>query len=117
MPMASPQYYPTLLCFDIGIVPLSDLPFNRAKSAIKGIEYASAGIPFIASDLDAYKDLHATYALGRLASKPSKWIQHIEKLCDPEVRQAEGELGLKNVDKCDIRFGIRRWNALLASLK
>ena len=34
---------------DIGIAPLSDVPFHHAKSAIKGLEYPAAGVPFIAS--------------------------------------------------------------------
>src|SRR5205085_863761 len=41
--------YPTLFSgIDIGIVPLADVPFNHAKSRIKGMEYAAAGVPFAA---------------------------------------------------------------------
>lgn len=34
---------------DVGIVPLADTRFNRAKSYLKAIEFAAAGVPVIAS--------------------------------------------------------------------
>lgn len=41
--------------FSIGIAPLRDLPFNRAKSAIKIMEYSAAGRPWVASPLPEYR--------------------------------------------------------------
>jgi len=35
IPRSNTDYYPTLLDFDIGMVPLRDVPFNHAKSDIK----------------------------------------------------------------------------------
>lgn len=77
--------------FDIGIVPLNDIPFNHAKSNIKGLEYASAGIPFIASDVPEYRFLHESGA-GRIAQTPSDWVSHILTFMDHRVRQHEANV-------------------------
>lgn len=45
--------------FDIGLVPLADTPFNRARSNVKAREYAAAGVPWLASPVGPYD------ALGR----------------------------------------------------
>ena len=35
--------------FDVGVAPIADTPFNRARSSIKVKEYAALGIPWLAS--------------------------------------------------------------------
>lgn len=88
-PLVGIDYYPLLLmAFDIGIVPLTDIPFNRAKSNIKGLEYAAAGLPFVASALPEYKYLAAD-GVGRLAGTPEEWRLHLEELLDLKVRKKE----------------------------
>jgi len=42
---------------DIGIAPLVDNLFNRAKSNIKWLQYAALGSPCVASDLAPYQDI------------------------------------------------------------
>lgn len=91
LPMLSPFEYPHGFTFDIGVVPLVDIPFNHAKSWIKGLEYAAAGIPFIASPLPEYVRLNQEFGIGRLASTPSEWKEHIEELSDPSVRFEEAQ--------------------------
>lgn len=91
LPMLSPFEYPHGFVFDIGVVPLVDIPFNHAKSWIKGLEYAAAGIPFIASPLPEYVRLNRDFGIGRLASTPSEWKDHIEELSDPSVRFEEAQ--------------------------
>jgi glycosyltransferase involved in cell wall biosynthesis len=90
-PMLSPFEYPGGFTFDIGVVPLVDIPFNSAKSGIKGLEYAAAGIPFVASPLPEYIRLRDEYGIGRIASSASEWVEHIEELFDPAVRAAEAD--------------------------
>ena len=58
-------YYP----IDVGLVPLNDLPFNAAKSAIKGMEYLAAGTPFIATDTPEYR-WAAEQGMGYLVRAP-----------------------------------------------
>jgi glycosyltransferase involved in cell wall biosynthesis len=88
-PMLSPSEYPSGFTFDIGVVPLNDIPFNHAKSWIKGLEYAAAGIPFVASPLPEYVRLKEEYGVGRLASTTEEWVHHLSELLDPKVREAE----------------------------
>lgn len=105
MPMAAPKDYPSLLNFDIGLVPLNDIPFNQAKSYIKGLEYAAAGIPFIASNLDEYRRLSDQYNIGRTAKKANHWRAAIQQLSDPAIRQQEAAKNLDNLRPLDIHIG------------
>jgi hypothetical protein len=43
--------------FDIGIVPLADIPFNYGRSNVKAREYAAAGVPWLASPIGSYRHL------------------------------------------------------------
>jgi glycosyltransferase involved in cell wall biosynthesis len=74
--------------FDIGIVPLNDIPFNRAKSFIKGLEYAAAGTPFVASALPEYEYL-ASYGVGKIASTKNEWFDALDSFLSFEERQKE----------------------------
>lgn len=82
--------------FDVGIVPLSDIPFNHAKSNIKGLEYASAGIPFIASDLPEYRILH-TDGAGALARTADEWRGAAEVMLSRSIRLKEASRGRQTV--------------------
>ena len=75
---------------DIGIVPLRDVPFNHAKSYLKGLEYAASGIPFIAQALPEYQ-LLADAGVGRVASNEEEWLEHMKELINPDVRKKERE--------------------------
>lgn len=91
-PLIAPEEYGRKsFIFDVGLAPLNDIPFNHAKSWIKAIEYASAGIPFIASNLPEYRRLRDTYGIGRLASTPDEWKEHAKELCNFQVRKEEGK--------------------------
>lgn len=91
--------YPRLLGdFHVGLVPLARKPFNEAKSNLKGLEYAAAGIPFIATPTKEYRIL-AGSGIGRLAETPDEWRDHAEELLDPDVRRAEAERQREIVDR------------------
>jgi glycosyltransferase involved in cell wall biosynthesis len=90
-PMKPINLYPNMFRkIDIGIVPLTNVDFNHAKSFIKGLEYAASGIPFIASPSPEYKYL-AEQGVGRIASTPEEWIYHCEELISPKIRKEERE--------------------------
>jgi glycosyltransferase involved in cell wall biosynthesis len=90
-PMKPIYSYPEMFRkIDIGIVPLTDVDFNRAKSFIKGLEYAAAGIPFISSPSPEYSYL-ADKGVGRIASTAEEWISHAEDLLNPKTRKQERE--------------------------
>ena len=89
--MQSMANYPSLLTkFHIGLVPLVRSPFNESKSFLKGLEYAAAGIPFIATPTEEYRLLREA-GVGRLAETPDEWRDHATELLDPDVRRAEAQ--------------------------
>lgn len=81
--------YPYLFApIDIGIVPLNNIEFNHAKSFIKGLEYAAAGVPFISSYSPEYQYL-ADNGIGRIANTQDEWIAHFDELKNLQVRRDE----------------------------
>lgn len=114
-----PSYeYHEMLTMNVGLVPLNDLPFNHAKSDIKGLEYASAGIPFIASPLSAYKELHDDWGTGFiLAKRPRDWVKAITKMLDKGARTEYQQGLLELVQQRDIAHGAKALIDLLESMK
>lgn len=114
-PLCPIDKYPSALKFDIGLVPLNDIPFNHAKSNIKGLEYAAAGIPFIASDLPEYRLLHETGA-GTLASTPQQWTMAVERLLDHRERKRDAyRARMAVLQGWTIERRASEWNSLLTS--
>jgi hypothetical protein len=88
-PRVPPEEVPRLFSScDIGLVPMRETPFNMAKSAVKGVSWALAGVPFVASWNPEYERL-AARGIGRVARRPRDWLRHLEALLDPELRRAE----------------------------
>lgn len=82
LPMVPLTRYPQALAasgMDIGLVPLTDIPFNRAKSFLKGMEYAAAGIIPVAQGLPEYQRLAET-GVGRVAHTAEDWTAQLEIL-------------------------------------
>ncbi len=115
--MESILEYPNLLNFDIGLVPLSDNNFNNSKSTIKGLEYMAAGIPFIASPSEPYRELKQINGLGLLAERPRDWKWCLEYLMDKSVRQKMAEEQRTAVKEFSIENNWTKWlTAYLATL-
>lgn len=102
--------------FDISLVPLNMIDFNFAKSALKGIESAAAGRPFIAQAAPEYRWAHEEFGLGRIARKPYQWRRHLEELLSPDVRLEEARRNREIVEKhFDIATNYVQWEELLSS--
>lgn len=86
----------TLYSFDIGIVPLTDVPFNHAKSALKGLEYAAAGVPFVADRLPEYAYIEST-GCGRTASGPDEWLPQLGRLLDFGCRRDDAKRNFQSM--------------------
>ena len=65
---------------EVGIAPLLEDVFNRAKSPLKVVEYAAACIPCVASNIVPYKGVITDGKDGYLASTPEEWEQKIDDL-------------------------------------
>lgn len=99
VPMSAVSNYPSLLQhFHVGLVPLRLNDFNQSKSYLKGLEYAAAGIPFIASPSEEYKILY-NKGVGRLAATPDEWRDHATELLDLDVRLAEAKHNREIVER------------------
>lgn len=116
-PMEPPRRYARQsFCFDIGVAPLRDTPFNHAKSWIKMIEYAAAGVPMVASAAPEYLRLNNEYGIGRIAHDINEWAEHIKELGDPRVRMAEAKKNRDLVKQLDVKFMADEWAGIFESL-
>jgi hypothetical protein len=105
--------YPNLFNgIDIGIVPLTDIPFNDAKSFIKGLEYAASGIPFISSPSAEYKFLYDA-GVGRIASTQEEWIYHFNELRDLAIRKDEAQINIEKLEDFSIEKRGDDWDATM----
>lgn len=116
LPMLAPHEYPAGLKFDIGVVPLVDIPFNHAKSNIKGLEYAAAGIPFVASPLPEYVKLSEEWGIGRLAKTSADWKRQLRALFDYDTRVAEARRQREAVVALSAKQQARAWDELIWEL-
>jgi glycosyltransferase involved in cell wall biosynthesis len=72
--------------FDVGIVPLADIPFNQGRSNVKAREYAAAAVPWLASPVGAYRPLGKSEG-GRLVQDDG-WFAALDKLVRSPVDRA-----------------------------
>lgn len=75
--------YPSYLAsldFDIGLAPLVDNKFNRAKSNLRWLEYSALGIPCVASKVGHFAETVRHGKDGFLASNSGEFIKHIQSL-------------------------------------
>lgn len=94
---------------DVGIAPLAHSPFNRAKSWLKGIEYAALGVPFVATPLQQFKALQQL-GIGELADAPSEWTRALEPLLlDATYRQERAEAGREAALGLTVEANAERW--------
>ena len=104
-PFVAPNQVQLGMKFQVGIVQLNNIPFNHAKSYIKGLEYAAAGIPFVASWSPQYEELTQTHMIGDLAGSPADYVDLLEKYFYPEERAKESALLRRRVKKFDVKVG------------
>jgi len=76
---------------DVGIMPVKDDEFQRAKCGGKIVLYMAAGLPVIASPVGVNKTIVKQGTTGLLAETPIEWIFALEELLfDEEIRRKMG---------------------------
>jgi glycosyltransferase involved in cell wall biosynthesis len=84
---------------DIGIMPLTDAPWERGKCAYKLIQYMACALPVIASPVGANSDVVIDGVTGFLARSDGDWLEKLEQLLDSaELRQRIGAAGRLRVE-------------------
>lgn len=99
--------------FDIGLVPLDDSPFERAKFPFKLLQFMALGVPSVCARVGAAAQLvrHGEHAL--LASSPDEWVDALVRLAsDADLRTRLGQRAQALVAE---RYSVDRVGPLLAA--
>jgi len=116
LPMQPMNRYHLMFQMDIGLVPLNDIPFNQAKSFIKGLEYTASGIPFVAQGTGEY-ELLATDGVGRVAYTPDGWAAQVRDLLDYKTRKRDAATSFRNMEQTHtIKQREREWHQSIADV-
>lgn len=85
---------PFLASSDVGIMPLPDTRYTRAKAGFKLLMYMGVGIPVVASPVGVNSDFVERSGAGRLAGSQSEWEEALRCLAaDPGLRARMGKAG------------------------
>lgn len=94
----------------IGIAPLADSIFNRAKSELKILEYSAVGVPWVASPRAEYAAFHERTGVGMLAAKPQHWFSRLRELvANPSLRAEMSEAGRAAAAMQTVEANAWRW--------
>lgn len=86
--------------FDVGIMPLTDNPWDRGKCGFKLIQYMACGLPVVASPVGVNKEIVEQGVNGFLAENTVKWVEAITRLRDdPDLRKRMGTDGRCKVEE------------------
>ena len=84
----------------IGVMPLEDTPWARAKCAFKAIQYMALGIPTVASPVGMNREVIRDGVNGLLAGTPEAWLASLDSLVsDPRRAREIGEEGRRTVEE------------------
>lgn len=77
-----PDMFYRMIDYDIGICPLLDSQFARAKTHIKALEYMARGIPVIASDVEPYRHFidHGVNGFLVKQGQEHEWLRYLSEL-------------------------------------
>jgi len=117
---STPENWPRrlgTLSFDIGIAPVTNDPWNWAKSNLKFLEYASLKIPTVASGGEGLTKIPYSYTIkdgedGYLANSEDEWFNKISKLIeDKKLRKTMGQKAYnKTFNEYNIATNWKLWS-------
>jgi glycosyltransferase involved in cell wall biosynthesis len=85
--------------FDVGLVPLDDTPFERAKFPAKLLQFMALGVPSVCARVGATADVVHDGEDALLASTPAEWRAQIERaICDGALRSRIADAALATVE-------------------
>lgn len=103
-----------LRSFDIGLMPLLDIPVSYGKCGFKMIQYMAVGTAVVSSSVGANIDIFEGSGAGFLADNTAEWVQALELLINDALKRRRcGESGRQHVLKnYSIRSVIDQYMAL-----
>jgi glycosyltransferase involved in cell wall biosynthesis len=98
----------------VGLAPLDTSNWSKGKCAFKVLQYASAGIPVISSNVGLNSKLINDYNIGLLVNNYSDWIKNIEKLrSDEKLRKVYAYNALKMSQNFDINSNYKNMKKII----
>jgi glycosyltransferase involved in cell wall biosynthesis len=83
--------------FSVGLMPQPRTEWMRGKCALKALQYMACGIPCVASPFGAALEIIRDGENGLFADSADAWLDAIDRLRDPALRQRLGEAGRETV--------------------
>lgn len=107
-----------VLSFDIAVAPLVEDPWTRGKVSTKLLAYFAAGLPVVASDVNANRLYLRDGENGFLAGTLAQWEERLSKLIeDPELRRSVGAKARASVERdYSLEAAVPRYLALFERL-
>lgn len=104
---------------DIGIAPLRDNDFNRAKSNLRWLEYSALGIPTVASKVRPFAESITDGFTGRFCSSKREWYDALKELITNSARRKT--FGVHTHDVVSVRYNMDKvaaqYRAILEEVK
>ena len=102
----------------VGLMPLEATDWNRGKCGLKALQYMACGVPCVASDWGAAREVIAAGETGYLVRDNEGWQEAVEALQDPALRRKMGEAGRERVEAhYSLKQGAPRLLSLLESVQ
>ena len=93
------EEWQVLAGFDIGVMPLPDTEFTRAKEGYKLKQYMAAGLPVVCSAVGQNLKLVQEGVNGFFARDQREWVENLAKLVsDWELREEMGRAGRAKIE-------------------
>jgi glycosyltransferase involved in cell wall biosynthesis len=96
---------PFLSSIAVGIMPLTDGPWERGKCSFKMLQYMAAGRPCIVSPVGMNNEILQQAEVGRAARTIDDWIEGISSLLSD--RSAAEQMGAAGRDLAVARYSVR----------
>ena len=85
--------------FDIGIMPVPEIPWAKGKVGFKAIQYGALGIPSVVSNVGSSSDVVRNGITGYVVeNNANEWCKYLIKLIEnKELREKFGKAALGRI--------------------
>jgi len=101
--------------FDIGLMPLYDMPVERGKCGLKAIQYMALGIPALVSPVGVNVQIVEHGINGYHCDTIDDWIKYLTMLySEPNLRKEIGASARQRVESYySVNHALKLWQSLL----